>query len=34
MYIDERCVIMYSRKVFKIGVVYEFCDCCFVSCYF
>ncbi len=33
MSIHKRYVIMYSRKVFKIGVVYEFYDSCFGSGY-
>lgn len=31
MYIEERCVIMYIREVFTIGVMYVFCDCSFVG---
>lgn len=33
MFIHKRCVIMYIRKVFTIGVIYVFCDCGFVGDY-
>ena len=31
MFIHKRCVIMYRRIVFTIGVMYVFFACCFVG---